>query len=139
MTVAMAILAGVGAVLLVAAVVVRSATRRAPVPRVVVTGHIVRQASLSRTPTWEFRYPLPDGTWATGRARGPVSMGSLATAGWREGTPVPVHVSTADVHDARLVPDGGTSPGGVVALVLGIVGGVLLLVGGLGLLAAAAA
>ncbi|PFG35363.1 hypothetical protein ATL41_0038 [Flavimobilis soli] len=97
--------------------------------RVQVTGVIVRQASYSRTPVWEFQYPLPDGTWALGRARGPISAGGLATIRWREGTPVPVYVNVADVRDATLVPTGGMTPLAFVGIVLGVVAVVGLLVG----------
>ena len=123
------VLALVGIVLVVAAVVVARAGRRTPARRVVVTGQIVRQVGLSRTPLYEVAYPLPDGTWATTVTRAPLSPGGIATLGWSQGAPVPVHVNVDDLRDARLTPDGSLGVPGFVGIVLGSVGGVLLVVG----------
>lgn len=119
----------VGLLLVAAGVVVARAGRRPRARRVVVTGQIVRQVGWSRTPSYEVTYPLPDGTWTTTVTRAPLSPGGIATLGWRQGTPVPVHVDVDDPRDARLTPDGSLGVPGVVGLVLGIIGGAPALVG----------
>lgn len=121
----------VGVVLVVAGVVVARAGRRRPARRVVVTGQIVRQVGWGRTPPYEVAYPLPDGTWTTTVTRSPLSPGGLGTLGWRQGTPVPVHVNVDDVRDARLTPDGALGVAGFVGMILAVVGGALLAVGGM--------
>lgn len=119
----------VGLLLVAAGVVVARAGRRPRARRVVVTGQIVRQVGWSRTPSYEVTYPLPDGTWTTTVTRAPLSPGGIATLGWSQGAPVPVHVNVDDLRDARLTPDGSLGVPGFVGIVLGSIGGVLLVVG----------
>jgi len=132
------VLVTVGIALVVAAVVVLRAGRPRAVRRVVVTGQIVRQVGLGRTPLYEVAYPLPDGSWATTTTRAPLSPGGIATLGWRQGTPVPVHVNVDDPRDARLTPDGAPGAAWLVGIILCVIGGAMLLAGTLLALAAAA-